>query len=281
MCGFRRLIRATPAQVVQRPAGPHRHVRVPPAYLAKLAHASPTVRVPRTEGAREPSYTTPDQTSKFAEMFCRTILQSMDDDVDHGEASAPGTVGLRHVDLSAEQLKTLAHPIRARLLTALRAAGPATATALALRLGTNSGTTSYHLRKLADVDLVQDAPEHGDGRDRWWRAAQDAHSYRADDFDDDPDAVAAADWLYGHYLRWYTRRAEDWAEQRHEWPAEWQRASTLSDYAVHLTAEELAELNVELDALLARWRREGDPGRPGAEKVIVLLHDFPVHDRPS
>ena len=145
----------------------------------------------------------------------------------------------------------------------------------------SSGTTSYHLRKLAEVDLVQDAPEHGDGRDRWWRPAQDAHSYRADDFADDPDAVPAADRLYGHYLRWCTRRAEDWVEQRHAWPAGWQRASSLGDYVAYLTAEELTELNAELDALLARFRREGDPGRPGAEKVVVLLHDFPVRDLPS
>lgn len=203
------------------------------------------------------------------------------DDASPDDPSARETVGLRHVDLTAEQLKTLAHPIRARLLTALRRAGPATATALALRLGTNSGTTSYHLRKLAEVGLVEDAPEHGDGRDRWWRPAQDEHSYRADHFADDPDAVAAADWLHGHYLRGYTRRAEDWAEQRHEWPAGWQRASTLGDYVLHLTAQELTELNAELDALLARWRRDADPGRPGAEKVIVLLHDFPVRDIPS
>lgn len=138
--------------------------------------------------------------------------------------------------------------------------------------------TSYHLRKLAAVGLVDDAPEHGDGRDRWWRAAQQSHSYRSQNFADDPDALAAADWLYAHYMRFYTRRSEDWVEQRHEWPREWQGAANLSDAALHLTSEELVALNNELHDVLARWTRGADPTRPGTEKVIVLLHNFPVRD---
>ena len=48
----------------------------------------------------------------------------------------------------------LAHPLRSRLLDELRLSGPATATTLAAVLHTNSGATSYHLRKLAEVALV-------------------------------------------------------------------------------------------------------------------------------
>jgi DNA-binding transcriptional ArsR family regulator len=39
-------------------------------------------------------------------------------------------------------LKALAHPLRVRLLASLREAGPATATELAKRLATESGSTS-------------------------------------------------------------------------------------------------------------------------------------------
>ncbi|MGI8574385.1 MAG: helix-turn-helix domain-containing protein [Egibacteraceae bacterium] len=182
----------------------------------------------------------------------------------------------RHIDLDAEQVTTLAHPIRSRLLTALRKGGPATSTMLALRLGTNSGTTSYHLRKLADAGLVRDAPEFGDGRDRWWQAAQDSHSYRSQRFADDPDALAAADWLYAHYLRHSQRMAEDWLETRYSWPSEWRDASSMSDFVLHLTPAALEELNTELEAVIRRWRDETDPGLPNAKKVVVLLHDFPV-----
>jgi predicted ArsR family transcriptional regulator len=60
--------------------------------------------------------------------------------------------------LDAHALKVLAHPLRSRLLRALRVDGPATATALAATLGTNTGATSYHLRKLASVGLVPERP---------------------------------------------------------------------------------------------------------------------------
>jgi len=182
----------------------------------------------------------------------------------------------RHVDLDAVQVVTLAHPLRSRLLSALRVSGPATATALAIRLATNTGTTSYHLRKLAEVGLVEDDLEHGDGRDRWWRAAQDEHSYRTQDFADNPDASAAADWLYWHYLGVSTRWAQEWVESRSEWPTPWQAASTMSDYKLVLTPEALTAMNAELGAVIERYRDTADPGLPGAERVTVLLHDFPV-----
>ena len=186
----------------------------------------------------------------------------------------------RHVDLDAAQVVTLAHPLRSRLLSALRAGGPATATTLAIRLSTNTGTTSYHLRKLAQVGLVEDDLEHGDGRDRWWRAAQDEHSYRTQDFADNPDASAAADWLYSHYLGQSTRQAQDWLESRSQWPMSWQSASTMSDYQLVLTPEALTALNAELDAVVESYRDAIDPGLPGAERVTVLLHDFPTQGEP-
>lgn len=194
--------------------------------------------------------------------------------IDHGGALRSYV----HIDLDADQVKTLAHPIRSRLLTALRQHGPSTATALALRLGTNSGTTSYHLRKLADVGLVADAPEHGDGRDRWWRAAQDAHSYSAQQFADDPDARAAADWLSAHYLRFTARMSEDWLERRHEWPQEWQEAATMSDFGLRLTPARLRAMNAEIEAVLDRYHAESDPDLPEANKVVVIFQDFPVEE---
>lgn len=45
-------------------------------------------------------------------------------------------------ELDAESLKALAHPLRARLLTALRLEGPATASALGRRFDETSGSTS-------------------------------------------------------------------------------------------------------------------------------------------
>ncbi len=67
--------------------------------------------------------------------------------------------------LDAAALKVLAHPLRPRLLGTLRIGGPATATDLATQLGTNSGATSYHLRRLESVGLVTDTGD-GEGKRR-------------------------------------------------------------------------------------------------------------------
>ena len=71
-------------------------------------------------------------------------------------------------------LRALSHPVRLRMLGLLRTEGPATATSLAQRLGLNTGATSYHLRQLAQHGFIEEDPERGTGRDRWWRAAHDA-----------------------------------------------------------------------------------------------------------
>jgi predicted transcriptional regulator len=58
------------------------------------------------------------------------------------------------VELNATNLRGLAHPIRVKLLGALRLDGPSTATRLASRLGLSSAATSYHLRQLAAYGFV-------------------------------------------------------------------------------------------------------------------------------
>ena len=54
--------------------------------------------------------------------------------------------------------------------------GSATATELAAELSTNTGATSYHLRKLESVGLVTDTGE-GEGKRRLWRASTQYHSW--------------------------------------------------------------------------------------------------------
>ena len=90
--------------------------------------------------------------------------------MDTRENPEPETPETERVRLDSRRLRALAHPLRMRLLAALRLFGPATATELARRLDTNSGQTSYHLRQLAEVGLIEDDPDHSTARDRYWRA---------------------------------------------------------------------------------------------------------------
>jgi DNA-binding transcriptional ArsR family regulator len=180
------------------------------------------------------------------------------------------------VFLDSQSVRVLAHPLRARILGLLRLDGPATATQLAPRLGTNSGTTSYHLRKLAEVGLVDDCPDEGDGRDRWWRAAHEFTSWSNADFGDDPDAKAAADWLVGYHLRTMTARGQAWLDTMHEWPQEWLQAADLSDYRLYLTADQTEALGRELHEVILRYFAAGEAARTASGAAPLEAGEVPA-----
>jgi DNA-binding transcriptional ArsR family regulator len=177
-----------------------------------------------------------------------------------------------HIILDATAVKVLAHPLRVRLLGQLRRYGPATATTVAKALASNTGATSYHLRKLAQVGLVVETPG-GRGRERWWRAAHEMHSWLPSKVADDPDARAAASWLTGSHLRFFIEKAELWAGRRDSEAAAWQDEAGASDYLLHLDATQLHNLHQELFAVIERYR-VGEPG-PEARPLTLFIHAIP------
>jgi DNA-binding transcriptional ArsR family regulator len=200
---------------------------------------------------------------------------------DPGEGD-PGEGDLRRVRIDKQALRVLAHPLRSRLLSRLRSRGPATATALAKDLDTNSGATSYHLRKLAAVGLVEETDE-GSGRERWWRAAHDMHSFYVRDFAGDPDSEAALEWLEGEYFQQFTDYARRWAAERSRWPVEWRDVAGASDYMLDLTAAELGAMQQEIYAVVERYREGGlaadrttdaDP-LDDRRRVLFYMHCLP------
>jgi DNA-binding transcriptional ArsR family regulator len=184
------------------------------------------------------------------------------------------------VRLRNDQIRVLAHPLRSRLLGSLRLHGPATATGLASELGTNTGATSYHLRQLAEVGLVAEEERPGSGRQRFWRSAHDMSMWHRSQYDDDPDAAAAADWLAAQQLSRLTSHYEAWlAAEQHE-PTEWRDAGVLSDHFLSLNAAQTRALTAEIDAVIDRWR-DVEPG-PGARQVLLYLATVPnLEERPT
>lgn len=181
-------------------------------------------------------------------------------------------------------LRVLAHPLRSRLLGQLRVHGPATATELALALGTHSGATSYHLRKLDEVGLVEDTGT-GTGRRRVWRAvaersAADLADPSETDLPLDADDQAAADWLARDYVQHFSERADAWIGARGDWPLIWQEHCGLTDHAVLVTDEQLTALTAELGEVLQRYRRAG-AGSPGARRVAAYSCLLPVDPPPG
>ena len=143
--------------------------------------------------------------------------------------------GLR---LDAAAPAVLAHPLRARLLSRAAHRRPATATDLATRLSTNSGATSYHLRKLEAVGLVADTGE-GEGKRRLWQAATDFHSCYAERLRRRRGLRDRAQ-LAGPRLRCGTspQQFERWLDVR-LLAAAWRDAAGMSDDFVVATAEQV------------------------------------------
>jgi len=68
-----------------------------------------------------------------------------------------------------ELYRTLTNPVRRRILDYLGRCEAANSTSVAQALGESTGTTSYHLRKLAEQHLIEEIAERSGGRERWWR----------------------------------------------------------------------------------------------------------------
>ncbi|MBO3746437.1 helix-turn-helix transcriptional regulator [Streptosporangiaceae bacterium NEAU-GS5] len=174
-------------------------------------------------------------------------------------------------------LKAVAHPVRVRLLGALRTDGPATATELAARFGESSGSTSYHLRQLARFGFVEEVPEPRDRRERRWRSVHRYTSWSNSELAATPEGREATlfmrqrqiDVLVGHWRDFESA----------EWPVEWLDAAGMSDDSVRLRPSTLAELHDRF-AELVREMAEHDADAPGAEVVAVSMAAFPVR-RPT
>ncbi|MBM0238018.1 helix-turn-helix transcriptional regulator [Micromonospora sp. ATA32] len=190
---------------------------------------------------------------------------------DRGTRPAPRAVRIDH-----RQVRVLAHPLRMRLVGALRVHGPATATALAELLGTNTGATSYHLRQLAEVGLVVEDPDRGTGRQRWWRAAHDVTDWEPTDFDDDPDARAAIEWIQGDQVRHLVEHAERWFAVQHEWSPAWRDALGMGDVFMSIPPARLEALKEEVWQVLERYHLKADPADPEARPVQVFLAAYPL-----
>lgn len=171
-----------------------------------------------------------------------------------------------------EALRVLAHPLRSRLLAELRTVGAATASDLAAALATNTGATSYHLRRLESAGLIRDTGS-GSGRRRVWEATSADRLIDLDDPGEDDDA--AIDWLARDYIQHFAGKAQAWLTAQPDWPISWQEACGLEDHLVLVTDEQLEALQEELTALLSRYRRVG-AGNPSARRVTYYTCPLPV-----
>ncbi|MER6567326.1 helix-turn-helix domain-containing protein [Streptomyces sp. NPDC001093] len=180
--------------------------------------------------------------------------------------------------LDARSLRGLAHPLRMQLLNALRRGGPATASQLAEKLGESSGATSYHLRQLAAHGFVEDVPEQGKGRERWWKAVH--MGVRFDEAllkDRDPEVRGAADLFMHEVANQHTRDLATWLGTREDWSEAWNRSSDVSDWTLSLTPELASELIEKMHDLVESYRALAPKAAtPDTEQVRIHTHVLPI-----
>lgn len=169
-------------------------------------------------------------------------------------------------------IRALAHPIRLELQSLLGRVGPLTAAEAARRLGISQALASHHLRQLAKYDFVEQAPGK-DNRERPWRTASTSQSWR--DAHLNPEASAAADVLEQLIAEGALNNLAKWQEQRKDEPAEWRDHAGIGQTSIYLTAEELAELDDQISALLQRYVDERpiddkSTRPPGSRRVDIV-----------
>ena len=180
----------------------------------------------------------------------------------------------RRVTGDARRWKALSHPLRQEILGHLSEHETATSTTIAKALGQNTGTTSYHLRVLADAGVIEEVTERAHGRERWWRIIP--VDLREPDYDSlsPKDRAALDEWraqqipgeiaLVNRFIR-DVRKHGGWA-----------KASRASGY---YTAGDLDAFMDEYTALLSRYGHSARDAPPGAR--LMQLRMFYLPDEPA
>jgi DNA-binding transcriptional ArsR family regulator len=174
-------------------------------------------------------------------------------------------------------MRAMSHPARLEIMEYLNSTGASvTATECAEIVGMSPSAISYHLRELAKVGLVEQAPSRGDGRERVWRSPVQSYMVPMS-AESDPDTRAAEDTLVEVYLTRDFQRIRDHLAKVREEPKEWYEGSALMGSNLLITAEELKAFTTAFQELvepLKRRNRIADPPE-GARTVIVHFAAFP------
>jgi DNA-binding transcriptional ArsR family regulator len=178
-------------------------------------------------------------------------------------------------------MRALAHPVRLAILTHLQRHGPATATQLSVDVGATPSVTSWHLRHLAGFGLVRDADDdlagERDGRQRWWQAT--ARGFRFETPDDE-EGQEAARMLAAQMHAAYDDLPRIWLRDvEPHLPPKWRAESGMSNTRLTVTVDELAEIQRQVEELLAPFVIRPAADVPaGSRGVRYLRYMMPEAD---
>jgi DNA-binding transcriptional ArsR family regulator len=175
-----------------------------------------------------------------------------------------------------ELYKTLTNPVRRRILDYIGQHREANSTSVARALGESTGTTSYHLRKLAEQHLIEEIPERSGGRERWWRLLYIEHVPAAPAERTPAEDTALAEWNSQRLsadIDLYIR-----AIAEYEGPDGWvqaQRTGTL------MTKEQVLAFFTEYLDLLRKHSYSEELAPPDARPMAIRFLAIPQAEPPS
>lgn len=181
--------------------------------------------------------------------------------------SVCGVAKARELTVSAAWV--VSHPLRFRIMELLRE-GSSTSACIAAGIDESRGSVSYHLRRLAEVGAIEEAPELGTRRERYWRRDPEMVVFPA-------DRGAEEHAISQRWAALFFARDE---EVRHrfvteEVPAEWREATAAASSFIRLTPAEAAELGAKLYELTHELRSREDAPE-GAAETLVSVSVLPV-----
>jgi DNA-binding transcriptional ArsR family regulator len=174
------------------------------------------------------------------------------------------------------EMWAMAHPIRFRIFELLRE-GPSTASRLGRRLGESSGTASYHLRFLARAGAIEEAPELGNKRERWWRRPDDIQIVPTDN---DLEGRAITTRLFALFFARDADVRRRFVAAMPRLGAEWHEGAFVGNWQVKLTPTEAAELGARLLPLIDDYRRRAEPPAD-ADEALISFSVLPSLDERS
>lgn len=171
---------------------------------------------------------------------------------------------------SPAAMRALASPLRREILSQLAHSGPATSTTLAKALGHNTGTTSYHLRLLADTGFITELRDRAKGRERWWSLVKaDRRMPSRDQLTESERELAER--LADDRLAEDLRLLAEFGRDRDE-PDDWIQGSRSRTF---LTRRQLREFHDEYLKLLRRFDVDRDAAPDDARMVLLRWVGFP------
>ena len=186
---------------------------------------------------------------------------------------------------STDDLTTLHHPVRRRMLEFLNLHGPSTVGAIAAGLGQQVGSISHHMKTLEKAGFVEPAPELAkDRRESVWRGLPRRMTWSITDFADSPTDMLLATAAERSNLQHHADKVSGWFADRDEHDAAWVDAAFSLEVWATATSGELSDFSDRLQELFMTWAEEvrantaaEDPEQRGLRTpVFAFAHGNPA-----